>query len=263
MTHKEIIQHLRENIAKGQEWVIDNMIVLHEAGSHLYGTNHKDSDLDIRGITIAPLNHWIGLQNFDQFQYKNEDLGIDVVIYDIRKWIKLCYAMNPNIAETLFVPKNSKCIMYSTEAWDILQETRESFVNQRAYDAFMGFTTAQWKKIQTKQDNKSGRLSLTDKYGFDVKFAMHAIRLARQGCELLSTGKITFPRPDKDYLLKIRFGEVYKHGDVTSCLLDIENEITKLRKIKEKTTLPKNGDYEKIEKLQMDMFKKYVYERAG
>ena len=43
--------------------------------------------------------------------------------------------------------------------------------------------------------------------GIDWKALMHARRICDQAIELLDTGKITFPRPNADDLLKIRLGE--------------------------------------------------------
>lgn len=44
--------------------------------------------------------------------------------------------------------------------------------------------------------------------GKDWKALSHAIRVNGEAKELLETGKITFPRPDKDYLLKVKLGQV-------------------------------------------------------
>ena len=42
----------------------------------------------------------------------------------------------------------------------------------------------------------------------DSKALMHAVRILNQAKELLSTGNITFPRPEKNLLLQIRKGEI-------------------------------------------------------
>ena len=44
-------------------------------------------------------------------------------------------------------------------------------------------------------------------YGYDTKMAMHMIRLLQEGIELMKTGRLTFPRPEKELLLQIRKGE--------------------------------------------------------
>jgi hypothetical protein len=44
--------------------------------------------------------------------------------------------------------------------------------------------------------------------GIDWKALMHAVRVCREAVELLQTGIISFPRPERDLLLQIRKGEL-------------------------------------------------------
>jgi predicted nucleotidyltransferase len=44
--------------------------------------------------------------------------------------------------------------------------------------------------------------------GIDWKAVSHAVRVARQAIELLTTGEIQFPRPDREELLAIKLGQV-------------------------------------------------------
>lgn len=47
-------------------------------------------------------------------------------------------------------------------------------------------------------------------FGFGVSSAVHAIRLTKQVTELMTTGTMTFPRPEADVLKAIRTGKVEK-----------------------------------------------------
>ena len=49
-----------------------------------------------------------------------------------------------------------------------------------------------------------------DKYGYCVKSASHSIRLVGELLELITTGLITFPRPDADLLKEIKIGKYSK-----------------------------------------------------
>lgn len=55
------------------EWVRNNTIHRIVAGSHLYGTARPDSDIDIRGVCLAPVETLIGLSQFKQYQKENAD----------------------------------------------------------------------------------------------------------------------------------------------------------------------------------------------
>ena len=72
----------------------------------------------------------------------------------------------------------------------------------------------------------------------DWKATMHAVRVLEQAKELLSTGHITFPRPEAYTLLKIRNGEVpFKR--VSELITD---GIEELEACVEKSTLPEKPD---------------------
>ena len=77
------------------------------ARSHGYGLNHLLSDMDYRGVFIAPKKYYLG---FDRIEQKNsgwDEVGIfpfldsntDTVIYELKKVIQLLAASNPNVLE--------------------------------------------------------------------------------------------------------------------------------------------------------------------
>jgi hypothetical protein len=52
------------------------------------------------------------------------------------------------------------------------------------------------------------RAELAKKQGADWKAMYHALRISAQTVELLTYGKITFPRPEAPHLLRVRRGEL-------------------------------------------------------
>jgi len=60
-----------------------------------------------------------------------------------------------------------------------------------------------WKKNRNPE-----RAILEKKFGYDCKHASHLYRLMTEGEELLTTGKITFPRPDAEFLTQIKNGSL-------------------------------------------------------
>jgi predicted nucleotidyltransferase len=63
-----------------------------------------------------------------------------------------------------------------------------------------------YEKVKTRLEKASHRQDMWSKYGCDVKFLMHCVRLIFEGKELLTTGKIEFPLKDRELLLNIRNG---------------------------------------------------------
>jgi len=71
------------------------------------------------------------------------------------------------------------------------------------------FTLDQLKRMtgQKGRGKKGQRPELELKYGYDVKSAMHALRLLYECKELVSEGSITLPRPERDLLIRVRTGK--------------------------------------------------------
>ncbi|EPQ73149.1 nucleotidyltransferase domain-containing protein [Mycobacterium marinum] len=67
---------------------------------------------------------------------------------------------------------------------------------------------------------------LIEIYGFDTKFAYHAVRLGIQGVELLTTGRITLPipEPSRSWLHDLRLGKINKQT-VLDYLDALRNEL--------------------------------------
>jgi uncharacterized protein len=78
------------------------------------------------------------------------------------------------------------------------------------------------------------RPDLIEQYGFDVKFAMHYVRLLGECRELLREHKVTLPRPEKELLIAIRTGK-YTQDQVFEIGDDLAHECEQLL---EKSDLP-------------------------
>ena len=135
-----------------------NLIYAGYAGSHMYGTNTPQSDIDVRGVCIEPIEAILGLSPFEQFQpskklalkWSQEQLDVksdDLAIYGLRKFCNLALQCNPNIIELLFVSKENALLW--TDTWDQIHRMRGSFLSKFATERFAGYAYSQLKRIQT------------------------------------------------------------------------------------------------------------------
>ncbi len=65
--------------------------------------------------------------------------------------------------------------------------------------------------------------------GIDWKALSHAVRVNNEGIELLKTGHITFPRPDRELLLKIKTGQL-PYKEVADIITDGQLELEEAAK---------------------------------
>lgn len=123
-------------------WVHNNTIHRIIAGSRLYGTARPDSDIDIRGVCLAPVETLLGLSEFKQYQKEGEDW----TIYELRRFCILALGANPNIFDLLMAPKEAWQIFDSR--WETIYENRQAFLSQKARHTFSGYAVSQLKRIQ-------------------------------------------------------------------------------------------------------------------
>ncbi len=90
--------------------------------------------------------------------------------------------------------------------------------------------------------------------GVDWKSLMHAVRICEQAQELFLTQNVTFPRPNADFLLKIRKGEL-PYKQVAEL---IENGMIDLEATKLKSTLPTKPNYELAEQIVCDVYRNEI-----
>lgn len=118
------------------------IILLGLGGSHAYGTNNSNSDIDFRGITLNSTSDLLGLTSFDQY----EDNNTDTVIYSFNKIVKLLLECNPNTCEILGLDEDQYLIK-SSLGQEIINN-KNLFLSQRAAKSFGGYASAQLRRLQ-------------------------------------------------------------------------------------------------------------------
>ena len=126
-----------------QQLALQNQIFRCKSGSHAYGTNTPASDIDERGVFIAPPKFSLGcLFNVEQVQISGEDTEI----YELAKFVRLATDCNPNIIELLYTDNEN--IISIDQAWQRMVEHRHLFLSKKAKHTFSGYAMAQMKRIK-------------------------------------------------------------------------------------------------------------------
>lgn len=126
---------------KGEHgWLNDRTILFVRHGSHAYGLNIATSDEDFKGVCIPPKQYTFGfMEKFEQAEGKDPDL----VVYDIRKFMKLAADNNPSIIEVLWSDP-----LIVTPGGERLQEIRDQFLSKKAKHTFSGYAYQQLERIE-------------------------------------------------------------------------------------------------------------------
>lgn len=180
-------------------------------GSQVYGTAQPNSDVDIAKVYLEPTCYIFGIQEAPSLHQKI-DGEQDIREYYLRRFIRLCVAGNPNTLELLYTPPEHILDIHPTFELLYNDNDKELLLNKsNIVNAHLGFAKSQIMKMrQHEREMGAKRKELCRKYGYDVKFATHALRLTYQLRDLLTLGRIQFPyATDQLKILRsIRGGEV-------------------------------------------------------
>jgi uncharacterized protein len=184
-------------------------------GSTVHGlSNPGTDDRDEMGVCVEPPEYVTGLRPFEHWVYRTQPDGIpsgpgdlDLTIYGLRKYCRKALKGSPTVLLLLFI--EGEHVLECTPLGRELQDLAPAFVSRRAGRAFLGYVDAQRRGLLGERHATRSR-ELSPEYGYDTKCAMHALRIAHQGSELLSTGRITLPiaSPERERLLEVRRGEL-------------------------------------------------------
>jgi uncharacterized protein len=232
----------------------DNEILHTVVGSGVHGIAIEGTDdHDEMAVFVEPIQQVIGMaERMDIVTYRTKPEGersepgdVDLSMYSLRKYIRLAAVGNPTAVLPLWCPEES--VIHTTALGDELRSIRESFMSQQSVHRFLGYMHAQHERMMGggKRNRVPVRPELIEKYGWDVKYGSHALRLAYQGYEICLMGRLTLPLPEgpRDLVLAVKRGEVPRD--------EVSREITSLVKVTRQvlengTPLPERPDWARI-----------------
>lgn len=211
----------------------ENEILRGVVGSTAHGTAIEgQDDRDEMGIFIEPPENVCGLEPVDHYIYRDKPDGVrseagdlDLTIYSLRKFCRLAVKGNPSILLLLWLPS----YIIRTPIGDELIKIRQCFNSKTAGERFLAYLTSQRKRLTGELSKTVSRPDLVAKYGYDTKFAMHALRLGYQGIELMLTNRLTLPVPEPalSVLRAVRNGS-YDFDYALQLILESELELQEL-----------------------------------
>ncbi|MBI5931238.1 MAG: nucleotidyltransferase domain-containing protein [Chloroflexi bacterium] len=146
------------------------------SGAHLYGFPSPDSDYDLRGIHLLPLNNILGLEINDETiedTRVQQGLEIDLVTHDVKKFLLMLLKKNGYVLEQIFSP----LIVYALPEHDELKHLAKNAIIRHHHHHYFGFAKGQWELFEKENPRR-------------VKPLLYTFRVLLTGIHLMRTGEI-------------------------------------------------------------------------
>jgi predicted nucleotidyltransferase len=146
------------------------------SGAHLYGFPSADSDFDLRGAHVLPLDEVVGL-NTGRETIENtgirDGVEIDLVTHDAKKFFSLLLRKNGYVLEQVLSP----LIVHTTDAHAELREIARECITRFHAHHYFGFAATQWKLFENESPPR-------------VKPLLYIYRILLTGIHLMQTGQV-------------------------------------------------------------------------
>lgn len=221
-----------------REIALANEILRTVVGSGVHGIAIEGTDdHDEMGVYIAPPKHLLGVESVrEDYISRTQPEGVrsgpgdtDLVLYSLRKYLRLAVKGNPTALVPLFAPEES--VLKIGVLGEELRTMRDLFLSREAVERFLGYMHAQHERMLGggRRNRVPNRPELIEKFGWDTKYGSHALRLAYQGHEIATTGNLTLPLPasQREAVLAVKRGELSR--EIVSAEIDsLETSVRRL-----------------------------------
>jgi uncharacterized protein len=146
------------------------------SGAHLYGFPSPDSDYDLRGVHLLPLEEVIGLKTGQETIENSgihDGLEIDLVTHDAKKFFRLMLEKNGYVMEQVLSP----LIVRTSPEHDELKAIAADCLTKHHAHHYLGFAATQWKLFQKEHPPR-------------VKPLLYVYRVLLTGIHLMRMGEI-------------------------------------------------------------------------
>ncbi|MDG2222217.1 MAG: nucleotidyltransferase domain-containing protein [Rubripirellula sp.] len=146
------------------------------SGAHLYGFPSPDSDFDLRGVHLLPVETVVGLkQGIETFEKDEIDDGweIDLVTHDAAKFFSLMLRRNGYVLEQVFSP----LVVHTTPEHRELKKIAADCITKHHAHHYLGFAARQWKLFAKESPPR-------------IKPLLYTLRVLLTGIHLMRTGRV-------------------------------------------------------------------------
>jgi predicted nucleotidyltransferase len=146
------------------------------SGAHLYGFHSPDSDFDLRGVHVLPVNEVVGLtQGRETIESEQivDGLEIDLVTHDALKFFRLLLRKNGYVLEQLLSP----LIVQTGPAHEELTAIARQCITRHHSHHYLGFAGTQWRLFEKERPRR-------------IKPLLYVYRVLLTGIHLMQSGQV-------------------------------------------------------------------------
>lgn len=154
MTIDEIKEELKTekyDFLRNDEHLGENTILVTLGGSHAYGMETPNSDLDVRGIALNSKSEILLRNDFEQVA----DTPTDTTMYSFNKMVELLTKQNPNTIEQLGTKPEH--YLYLSNIGRELLDNRKMFLSKICIHSFAGYSQTQLRRMENKAARLAGQ----------------------------------------------------------------------------------------------------------
>lgn len=216
-----LIKELTEkNIAHPPIWLPDATQYLTKMGSQAYGCSEDDSDQDIYGFCIPPLDmifpHLHGeildfgrqhprFKVYQEHHLLYNNANYDISIYSIVHYFNLLMENNPNMLDSIFTQDDD--VIFQSKISKLVRDNKHIFLHRGSYLRYTSYAHAQFHKIKNKNGHENEKRNASiQTFGYDVKYGYHLLRLMLEISDILNTGTFDI-KANAAYLKEVRRGK--------------------------------------------------------
>ncbi|GAA3600586.1 nucleotidyltransferase domain-containing protein [Nonomuraea rosea] len=204
------------------------------SGAHLYGFPSVDSDVDVRGVHVLPVEEVAGLRHGPQTlerTWTRDGVEVDLVTHDLAKFCRLLLGRNGYVLEQVLSP----LVVTSSPAHEELAALAAGCVTRHHAHHYLGFARTQWRLFLKTQE---------------LKPLLYTFRVLATGTHLMRTGEL-----EADLTHLYAYGPAYlpdlvaakrsaEHGRAPSTMgleADVERMTATLEQARDSSALPERA----------------------
>ncbi|MBB5780918.1 nucleotidyltransferase domain-containing protein [Nonomuraea jabiensis] len=207
------------------------------SGAHLYGFPSMDSDVDLRGVHVLPVEEVAGLRHGPQTlerMWTRDGVEVDLVTHDLAKFCRLLLGRNGYVLEQLLSP----LVVTSSPVHEELVALAPGCLTRHHAHHYLGFARTQWRLFAKR---------------LELKPLLYTFRVLATGTHLMRTGEL-----EADLTRLYAYGPAYlpdlvaakaeaEHGRAPSTLgleADVERMTAALEAARDSSALPERATAE-------------------